>query len=214
MTISQYDPRSRPPTTGEGKWLVGFIFRFHRNLWKNLAELETEEIRKWQKEKGWIPWQYMPVRKARIPQPEPEQYPFIRPHPMCSRVQTTIVLKEALRAGKEVIVSFPNFAHARARLQMCFRGRTPVTPSLPYEWHDLPNLHFLSISDFTDYCHKRSIKIEDAVFIGKDRRVRIFPNSLAEVGIFRLSNHPCPSGSLKCLEPRGLRFFLRLKYRV
>ena len=85
-----------------------------------------------------------------------------------------IVLKEALRVGREVIVGFPNFAHYRARLQIFFKGKTPVTPSLPYEWHDTPNLHFLSISDFIEYCHKRNIKIEKEAFIGKNRRVKIF----------------------------------------
>jgi methionine biosynthesis protein MetW len=98
-----------------------------------------------------------------------------------------VVLKEALRVGQEVIVSFPNFAHSRARLHMFFNGKTPVTPSLPYEWYDTPNLHFLSISDFADYCHKRNIKIKDSVFIGKNKRVRIFPNFFAEVGIFFLT---------------------------
>jgi methionine biosynthesis protein MetW len=70
---------------------------------------------------------------------------------------------------------------------MFFNGKTPVTPSLPYEWYDTPNLHFLSISDFADYCHKRNIKIKDSVFIGKNKRVRIFPNFFAEVGIFFLT---------------------------
>ena len=59
-----------------------------------------------------------------------------------------VVLKEALRVGREAIVGFPNFVHYSARLQIFFRGRTPVTPSLPYKWHDTPNFHFLSISDF------------------------------------------------------------------
>ncbi len=99
-----------------------------------------------------------------------------------------IVLKEALRVGREVIVGFPNFAHFLARLQIFFKGKTPVTPSLPYEWHDTPNLHFLSISDFTAYCHRRNIKIEKESFIGRNRRVRIFPNLFALAGIFLISN--------------------------
>jgi len=53
-----------------------------------------------------------------------------------------VVLKEALRVGREAIVGFPNFVHYSARLQIFFRGRTPVTPSLPYKWHDTPNFHF------------------------------------------------------------------------
>ena len=99
-----------------------------------------------------------------------------------------IVLKEALRVGKKVIVSFPNFAHYTARFQIFFGGRVPVTRALPYEWHDTPNLHFLSISDFIEYCHERSIEIEDSVFIGKNKKARVLPNLFAEIGIFLLQS--------------------------
>jgi len=99
-----------------------------------------------------------------------------------------IVLMEALRVGREVIVGFPNFAHYQARLQMFFKGKTPVTPSLPYEWHDTPNLHFLSILDFIEYCRQRNIKIEKSVFIGKNKGVKIFPNLFALTGIFLITN--------------------------
>jgi len=98
------------------------------------------------------------------------------------------VLREALQVGKEVIVGFPNFTHYSARLQLFFRGRTPVTPSLPYEWYDTPNLHFLSISDFIEYCRKRNIVIERTAFVGRSKRIRILPNIFALVGIFLLSN--------------------------
>ena len=99
-----------------------------------------------------------------------------------------LVLKEALRVGREVIAGFSNFAHYQARLQIFFKGKTPVTPSLPYEWHDTPNLHFLSISDFIDYCRQRHIKLEKAAFVGKKRRIKIFPNFFALTGIFLISN--------------------------
>lgn len=99
-----------------------------------------------------------------------------------------IVLREGLRVGREAIVGLPNFAHYRARLQIFFRGRTPVTPSLPYEWHDTPNLHFLSISDFTEYCRLRKIKIVNSVFIGENRTIKIFPNLFALIGIFLVTN--------------------------
>ena len=99
-----------------------------------------------------------------------------------------IVLMEALRVGREVIVGFPNFAHYQARLQMFFKGKTPVTPSLPDEWHDTPNLHFLSILDFIEYCLQRNIKIEKSVFIGKNKGVKIFPNLFALAGIFLITN--------------------------
>jgi methionine biosynthesis protein MetW len=99
------------------------------------------------------------------------------------------VLKEALRVGKKVIVGFPNFLYYPARFQMFFRGRVPVTPSLPYEWYNTPNLHFLSIADFKDYCQKRDIKIEKSAYIERNRRVKFLPNLFAEVGLFLLSNY-------------------------
>ena len=102
--------------------------------------------------------------------------------------QPDVVLRESLRVGREVIVSFPNFVHYSARVQLFFRGRTPVTPSLPYEWHNTPNVHFLSILDFLVYCRQRHIKIRASAFVGKTRRVRLLPNLFALVGIFLLSN--------------------------
>ena len=97
------------------------------------------------------------------------------------------VLKEALRVGKKTIVGFPNFVYVSARFQMFFKGKVPVTRSLPYEWYDTPNLHFLSIADFMEYCKKRSITIESSAFVRKNKRIRLFPNLFAEIGLFLLS---------------------------
>ena len=96
-------------------------------------------------------------------------------------------IKEALRVGKKVIVGFPNFCYITDRFQIFFRGKVPVTPSLPYEWYDTPNLHFLSIADFKEYCKKGEICIEKAVFISKDKEVSVLPNLFGEVGLFLLS---------------------------
>jgi methionine biosynthesis protein MetW len=98
------------------------------------------------------------------------------------------VLKEALRVGKKAIVGFPNFVQASARLQIFFKGRVPVTKALPYEWYETPNLHFLGIADFKDYCKKRNIHIKDSAFIRKNAKVRFFPNLFAEIGLFLLSS--------------------------
>ena len=97
------------------------------------------------------------------------------------------VLKEALRVGRKVIVGVPNFAYIKARFQIGFFGRVPVTPSLPFQWYDTPNLHFLSLLDFTEYCRKQNIGIETARYIGKTKEVRLLPNLFAQVGIFLLS---------------------------
>jgi len=70
---------------------------------------------------------------------------------------------------------------------MVFKGKVPVTPSLPYEWYDTPNLHFLSIADFQEYCRKRAIQIERSAFIAKNSKVKFLPNLFAEIGLFLLS---------------------------
>jgi methionine biosynthesis protein MetW len=95
-----------------------------------------------------------------------------------------VVLQEALRVGGKVIVGFPNFAYLTARIHLALRGRAPITRSLPYEWFNTPNIHFLSIADFNDYCRKREIKIEKACYLGKDRPVKYWPNVRALLGVF------------------------------
>ena len=94
-------------------------------------------------------------------------------------------LREALRVGKGVIVGFPNFVHISAGLQI-LKGKVPVTKALPYELYDTPNLHFLGISDFKEYCKKRNIQIEKSASITKKGKAKLFPNLLGEIGLFLL----------------------------
>jgi len=97
------------------------------------------------------------------------------------------VVEDSLRVGKKVIVGFPNFAHYSARFQMFFKGRAPVTASLPYQWYETPNLHFLSICDFFVFCRDKGITIERCEYIGDRGRVSRFPNIFAQIGIFVIS---------------------------
>jgi methionine biosynthesis protein MetW len=97
------------------------------------------------------------------------------------------VLKEALRVGRKVIVGFPNFVNLSSRSQIFFKGRVPVTKALPYQWYDTPNLHFLGIADFKEYCKKRGFRIEDSAFIRKNGKVGLFSNLFSDLGLFLLS---------------------------
>lgn len=97
------------------------------------------------------------------------------------------VIEDALRVGRKVIVGVPNFAFIRARVQLGLLGHSPMTSSLPYKWYETPNLRFLSINDFYDYCKEKKIKIEKTSFVGEKSKVYIFPNFFASVGIFLLS---------------------------
>jgi methionine biosynthesis protein MetW len=99
------------------------------------------------------------------------------------------VMGEALRIGKNLIVSFPNFGRYTVRFQILFSGKVPITPSLPYEWYDTPNLHFLSISNFFDYCKLRKITIKESAYITDGKKVCTLPNLRAETGIFLLTKY-------------------------
>ncbi len=96
------------------------------------------------------------------------------------------LLKELLRVGKKVIVSFPNFANWRCRLQLFFGGRAPVSDRLPFEWHNSPNTHFLSIKDFDLFCKTLGVKVEKKIPLVKTRisPVRFAPNLFAEQVIY------------------------------
>lgn len=97
------------------------------------------------------------------------------------------VVKEALRVGRKVIVGFPNFGYYPVRLQVFFGGITPVTKSLPYMWYDTPNVHFISIKDFSEYCRNRGFRVLDSVFIRKERIIRILPNLFADTAVFMIT---------------------------
>lgn len=96
------------------------------------------------------------------------------------------VIEEAFRVGNNIIVSFPNFAHINARLRMFFNGRVPITKSLPYSWYNTPNLHFLSIKDFIDYCRVKNVSIERKSFVGVSSKVSFLPNIFAQTAIFHI----------------------------
>ena len=70
-----------------------------------------------------------------------------------------MVLMEMLRIARRALVVVPNFAHWRVRLQIVRHGRAPVTSSLPYEWYNTPNLHFMSMHDFRDLVRSLNFRI-------------------------------------------------------
>ncbi len=99
------------------------------------------------------------------------------------------VIKEMLRIGERAIVSFPNFGHWKVRLSLLMKGRMPVTRMLPFEWYNTPNIHLVTIKDFKRFCLVNGIDILNEVSLVNSRRVydrrhRLFPNLLAEEGIF------------------------------
>ncbi len=71
------------------------------------------------------------------------------------------LLHEALRLADEAIVSFPNFASYRIRLTLMFKGRLPVSKTLPFQWYDTPNIHLITLKDFKALCAAENLEIRE-----------------------------------------------------
>lgn len=69
------------------------------------------------------------------------------------------IISEMRRVGRRCIVSFPNFAYWRVRLDLALCGRMPMTSWLPHQWYKTPNIHLFSIQDFIDYAENTGMKI-------------------------------------------------------
>ena len=100
--------------------------------------------------------------------------------------RTELMLREMLRVGREAIVSFPNFGHWSARLQVAL-GRMPVSETLPYQWYETPNVHHCTIRDFEDLCRRLGIRIRERLALHGGRPVTWLPNLLGSVAVYRCS---------------------------
>jgi len=97
------------------------------------------------------------------------------------------LIRDALRIGGKIIVGFPNFANIEARMMLFFGGKAPITKSLPYGWYDTPNVRFLSVTDFRDFCAEKNLKVLAAHYLGKSGPVNFWPNLFAHNAIFMIS---------------------------
>lgn len=101
------------------------------------------------------------------------------------------VLQEMMRISKNAIVSFPNFGHVKTRLQLLIMGMMPKNVLLPYEWHETPNIHLLTIRDFQEFCRSNNFPVKKEYHFsvsskGESCRMRLFPNIFAQYGFFVL----------------------------
>ncbi len=102
------------------------------------------------------------------------------------------LILEMLRIGKEVIMSFPNFANCKIRMKLLISGKMPITDELPNKWYNTPNIHLLSLKDFEDFCSEYGIMVKDRVFLKRDRltrkykRIKMFSNMRADVAVYKL----------------------------
>ena len=104
------------------------------------------------------------------------------------------VLKEMLRIGKKCIVSFPNFAHWKCRLDLLLKGVMPMTKTLSEPWYQTPNIHLCTIKDFIKICELLNISVDKAFRLSESGSIKTidtpesFYNNLFSVeGVFVIS---------------------------
>ena len=99
------------------------------------------------------------------------------------------LIKEMLRIGNEVIISFPNMGYWRSRLYLFCRGEMPVTSELPFSWHSPPNIHLCTIRDFKKMCMSNNFQITEEVINnvnGKNISASLLNNLTGTSAIFRI----------------------------
>ena len=103
-----------------------------------------------------------------------------------------VLFNEMKRIAKSIIISFPNFAFYKNRLQLLVKGTMPQCMLFGYEWYSTGHIHQLSIKDFTCFVSKyKDVKIEKMEFIKtnkwiKDLLIKTFPNLFLILPVFYL----------------------------
>lgn len=101
------------------------------------------------------------------------------------------LIGEILRVGRQGVVTFPNFAHWRNRLQLGWTGTMPVSRCLPHQWFETPNIHLCTVRDFERLCHDQGVRVLTRSVVDFSHRrslgMRLFPNLLGEIALYKLA---------------------------
>ncbi len=101
------------------------------------------------------------------------------------------LLQEMLRVGQHGIVTFPNFAYWRNRMQLAFTGKMPVSRQLPFKWYDTPNIHLCTVKDFKQLCAELNFKLDTFVALSSNAshsaQISVLPNLLGEIALTKFS---------------------------
>ena len=113
---------------------------------------------------------------------------------LINTLQATLFPKDVLaniaRISDTIIITIPNFAHWKNIYALTMQGRMPVTPAIPLEWYDTPNLHFCTIKDFIHLCDQLELKIQHSAVYNENMQkfpfsaTNIFANKLGASALF------------------------------
>ena len=94
------------------------------------------------------------------------------------------ILREMARVARQGVVSFPNFGHWRHAVSL-IAGRMPVTPEIPYQWYDTPNIHLCTLKDFEILAAKCGLRVTDRIVLAHGEPVRLLPSLRATLALYR-----------------------------
>ena len=104
--------------------------------------------------------------------------------------RTEEIVLDMLRVGREAIVSFPNFGRWDLRLQIALGGKMPVSPELPYQWYNTPNVHLFTIADFESFCTGHGIRVIERIVLHGGRPVTTLVNIFGSLAVYRIQKSP------------------------
>jgi homoserine O-acetyltransferase len=100
------------------------------------------------------------------------------------------VLADVLRVGRQGIVSFPNLGYWKLRQQLYEQGRAPRAGALlGFNWYNSPNVRFLTMDDFDEFCREKQITIHHRIALDTHAGVEVYddPNRNADMAIVVIS---------------------------
>ena len=104
-----------------------------------------------------------------------------------------VLLSEMKRIAHYQIISFPNFAQLRNRLDLLFNGRMPKPMLFGYDWYNTGHIHQLSTRDFLELTEKYNLTVCKQIHIGGFAGfLRNYkPNMFSTVSIYMLKDQKC-----------------------
>jgi len=100
------------------------------------------------------------------------------------------IIGEMLRVGRRAIVSFPNLGYEKFRRQLAEEGRAPqVGVEEGHRWYNTPNVRWLTLADFEQFCDEQALTIEQCVALDTAAgiHIEVDPYTQADVAIAVLS---------------------------
>jgi len=103
-----------------------------------------------------------------------------------------VLLSEMKRISKYQILSFPNFAYYKNRLDLLLKGRMPKPMLFDYKWYNTGHIHQFSFNDLFDLLTEiGALKVKEIRFAKTDNAaknflIQTFPNLFMPIPILSL----------------------------